>query len=158
MLTNCVSGNAFNTAGAAVATTGEEGPPPLDPVKAAAEAQAEAQKLAQIEALQQMNIVRRWSVKISTHEDFEMIVFIIIFANIVTLAMYDPLKSDSHGYNFILDRIREPLRLLLWAYMHGGTHHCVTCKPTFATLIINSFVTQLCRLVWIGTLQLSARL
>ena len=63
-------------------------PPPVDPAKAAAEAQAEAIRLAQIEALKQMNIIRRWSYRISTHEDFEMIVFIVIFANIVTLAMY----------------------------------------------------------------------
>lgn len=82
--------------------------PPVDPAKAAAEAQAEAIRLAQIEVLKQMNVIRRWSYRISTHEDFEMIVFIVIFANIVTLAMYNPLESDDHGYNFILDRIRKP--------------------------------------------------
>lgn len=82
-------------------------PPPADPSKAAAEAQAEAQRLVQLEALQKMNFIRRWSYKISTHEDFEMIVFVVIFANIVTLAMYNPLKSDSQGYNYILDRIRK---------------------------------------------------
>lgn len=91
-------------------------PSPIDPAKAAAEAQAEAQRIAQVEALQKMNIVRRWSLKISTHEDFEMIVFIVIFANIVTLAMYNPLESDSHGYNYILDRIRKPSCLLLHAW------------------------------------------
>lgn len=83
-------------------------PPPVDPAKAAAEAQAEAIRVAQIEALKQMNIIRRWSYRISTHEDFEMIVFTVIFANIVTLAMYNPLESDDHGHNFILDRIRKP--------------------------------------------------
>ncbi len=86
-------------------------PPQIDPVKAAADAEAEALKLAQLEALQKLNVVRRWCVKISTHEDFEFVVFILIFANIVTLAMYNPLKSDSSGYNFILDRIREPAAL-----------------------------------------------
>jgi len=86
-------------------------PPQTDPVKAAADAEAEALKLAQLEALKKMNVVRRWCVKISTHEDFEFVVFILIFANIVTLAMYNPLKSDSSGYNFILDRIREPAAL-----------------------------------------------
>lgn len=54
-----------------------------------------------------MNVVRRWCVKISTHEDFEFVVFILIFANIVTLAMYNPLESDSSRYNYILDRIRK---------------------------------------------------
>ena len=82
-------------------------PPPIDPVKAAADAEAEALKLAQLEALKKMNVVRRWCVKISTHEDFEFVVFVLIFANIVTLAMYNPLKSDSSRYNYILDRIRE---------------------------------------------------
>ena len=86
-------------------------PPQIDPVKAAADAEAEALKLAQLEALKKMNVVRRWCVKISTHEDFEFVVFVLIFANIVTLAMYNPLKSDSSGYNFILDRIREPAAL-----------------------------------------------
>ena len=80
-------------------------PPPLDP--------AEAQRLSHIEALKKMNPVRRWCVKISTHEDFEFVVFVLIFINIVTLAMYNPLKPDSKGYNFVLDRIREILIPLL---------------------------------------------
>lgn len=56
-----------------------------------------------------MNVVRRWCVKISTHEDFEFVVFILIFINIVTLAMYNPLKTEDSGYNFYLDRIRKSL-------------------------------------------------
>ena len=86
-------------------------PPPVDPAKAAAEAEAEAAKFAHLEALRNMNVVRRWCIKISTHEDFEFVVFILIFINIVTLAMYNPLKSDESGYNFYLDRIRKSLTL-----------------------------------------------
>ena len=86
-------------------------PPQVDLVKAAADAEAEALKLAQLEALKKMNVVRRWCVKISTHEDFEFVVFVLIFVNIVTLAISNPLKSDSSGYNFIPDRIREPAAL-----------------------------------------------
>ncbi len=104
----CYEGGVTQAEGPAVAVPP---PPQTDPVKAAADAEAEALKLAQLEALKKMNVVRRWCVKISTHEDFEFVVFILIFANIVTLAMYNPLKSDSSGYNFILDRIREPAAL-----------------------------------------------
>lgn len=97
------------------ATTADAGvlaaplPPPVDPAKAAAEAEAEALRLANLEALKKMNVIRRWCVRISTHEDFELVVFVLIFVNIVTLAMYNPLKTDKSGYNFILDRIRKPL-------------------------------------------------
>lgn len=84
-------------------------PPPVDPAKAAADAEAEALRLANLEALQKMNVVRRWCVRISTHEDFEFVVFVLIFINIVTLAMYNPLKTDKSGYNFVLDRIRKLL-------------------------------------------------
>ena len=104
----CYEGGVTQAEGPAVAVPP---PPQTDPVKAAADAEAEALKLAQLEALKKMNVVRRWCVKISTHEDFEFVVFILIFANIVTLAMYNPLKSDSSGYKFILDRIREPAAL-----------------------------------------------
>ena len=83
-------------------------PTPVDPAKAAADAEAEALRLANLEALKNMNVIRRWCVRISTHEDFEFVVFVLIFVNIVTLAMYNPLKTDKSGYNFILDRIRKP--------------------------------------------------
>ena len=82
-------------------------PTPPDAAKAAADAEAEAARIANLEALKKMYVIRRWSVKISTHEDFEFMVFILIFANIVTLAMYNPLESDSSRYNFILDRTRK---------------------------------------------------
>ena len=104
----CYEGAVTQAEGPAVAVPP---PPQKDPVKAAADAEAEALKLAQLEALKKMNVVRRWCVKISTHEDFEFVVFVLIFANIVTLAMYNPLKSDSSRYNFILDRIRESATL-----------------------------------------------
>lgn len=84
-------------------------PPPVDPAKAAADAEAEALRLANLEALKKMNVVRRWCVKISTHEDFEAVVFVLIFANIVTLAIYNPLKPDKSGYNFVLGRIGKSL-------------------------------------------------
>jgi len=108
MFSCCCEGAVTQAEGPAVAVPP---PPQVDPVKAAADAEAEALKLAQLEALKKMNVVRRWCVKISTHEDFEFVVFVLIFANIVTLAMYNPLKSDSSRYNFILDRIREPATL-----------------------------------------------
>lgn len=81
----------------------------MDPAKAAADAEAEALGLANLDALKKMNVVRRWCVKISTHEDFEFVVFVLIFLNIVSLAMYNPLTTEKSGYNFILDRIRKSL-------------------------------------------------
>lgn len=84
-------------------------PPPVDPAKAAAAAEAEALRLAHLEALKKMNVVRRWCFRISTHEDFEFVVFVLIFVNIVTLAMYNPLKTSDSGYNFILERTRKPM-------------------------------------------------
>lgn len=86
-------------------------PVPEDPAKAAAAAEAEALRLAHLEALKKMNVIRRWCFRISTHEDFEFVVFVLIFINIVTLAMYNPLKPDDSGYNFILERTRKPHRL-----------------------------------------------
>lgn len=108
MLSCSHKGVVAGVTGAAVSANGPlPQAPPGDPAKAAAEAQAEALRLAQLEAIQKMSLIRRWSFRISTHEDFEMIVFVIIFANIVTLAMYNPLKPDSSGYNYYLDRIRK---------------------------------------------------
>ena len=82
-------------------------PAPEDPAKAAAAAEAEASRLANLEALKAMNVIRRWCFRISTHEDFEFVVFVLIFINIVTLAMYNPLKTSERGYNFILERTRK---------------------------------------------------
>ena len=104
----CHQGVVAGVTGTAMAASGHlPEAPPIDPAKAAAEAQAEALRLTQLEAIQNMSFIRRWSFRISTHEDFEMVVFVIIFANIVTLAMYNPLKPDSSGYNYYLDRIRK---------------------------------------------------
>ena len=68
-------------------------PAPEDPAKAAAAAEAEASRLANLEALKAMSVIRRWCFRISTHEDFEFVVFVLIFINIVTLAMYHHLDK-----------------------------------------------------------------
>ncbi|KAA6417011.1 MAG: voltage-gated Ca2+ alpha subunit, partial [Trebouxia sp. A1-2] len=132
-------------------------PPQIDPVKAAADAEAEALKLAQLEFLKKMNVVRRWCVKISTHEDFEFVVFVLIFANIVTLAMYNPLKSDSSRYNFVLDRIQLgfnaffTLELILRAVASGGPKaYLSNAWNIFDLLMVLAGYTEFLPASWFG--------
>ena len=55
--------------------------------------------------------LRKWGYLISTNANFEFVIIVLIFANIVTLAAYDPLEPDSSLRNLVLDRISECLCL-----------------------------------------------
>jgi hypothetical protein len=50
---------------------------------------------------------RRMAVKITTHGDFELVVILAIFANCVTLALYNPLLGHGVGLNGALDTAGE---------------------------------------------------
>ena len=51
--------------------------------------------------------LRKWGFLISSNANFEFVVIVLIFANIVTLAAYDTLQPDSSLRNEVLDRISE---------------------------------------------------
>jgi hypothetical protein len=53
--------------------------------------------------LLQYSFIRRWTIKISTHSDFELGVIMLIFANCITLAMHDPLLPPDSTKNRHLD-------------------------------------------------------
>jgi hypothetical protein len=50
---------------------------------------------------------RRMAVKITTHGDFELVVILAIFANCITLALYNPLVGHGVGINAALDTAGE---------------------------------------------------
>eukprot|EP00775_Hariotina_reticulata_P006841 gene6841-7059_t len=49
--------------------------------------------------------VRRMSIKICTHSDFELLVMLLIFGNCISLAAYDPLEPDGGPHNIMLEHI-----------------------------------------------------
>ncbi|GMH39581.1 hypothetical protein BSKO_07479 [Bryopsis sp. KO-2023] len=76
----------------------------------------------------QMGYFRRFIVameKLNTNEDFELLVIILILANCVTLAMYDPLQSDESKWNGTLNTLDLALNIMFTVEMLvriiGGT-------------------------------------
>ncbi|GLI63280.1 hypothetical protein VaNZ11_006186 [Volvox africanus] len=55
--------------------------------------------------LSQYSLMRRWCIRLCANPDFEMAVTAIIFANCVTLCLFDPRQPDHYGLN----------RKLFWA-------------------------------------------
>jgi hypothetical protein len=43
--------------------------------------------------------------QICTHSDFELIVMLLIFANCVSLALYDPLQAEDSTHNGTLTKL-----------------------------------------------------
>ena len=49
--------------------------------------------------------LRGWFVAVAEHEDFQLLIILLILANCVTLAMYDPMQPESSTRNSILSNI-----------------------------------------------------
>lgn len=57
--------------------------------------------------LSQYSRPRQWAIRFCASPDFEMVVVIVIFANCVTLAMFNPLQGEDEGMNKIIGHIGE---------------------------------------------------
>lgn len=44
---------------------------------------------------------------LNDHEDFELLVIVLILANCATLAMFDPMQSDESQWNSTLNKLGE---------------------------------------------------
>lgn len=44
---------------------------------------------------------------LNDHEDFELLVIVLILTNCATLAMFDPMQSDESHWNSTLNKLGE---------------------------------------------------
>lgn len=69
------------------------------------------------DTLQQYHPIRRFAIMISTHNDFEMLVVLLIFANCITLAMFRPLEDSQSSWNSTLETIELAFNVAFTAEM-----------------------------------------
>ena len=76
-----------------MAVVGAEHPPPLEGEEEVTDPYAEYGDITTF------GPVRRTAVKIAANPDFELLVTLVIFANCITLSLYDPMQPEDSYHN-----------------------------------------------------------
>jgi hypothetical protein len=81
--------------------------------------------------------------QICTHSDFELMVMLLIFANCVSLALYDPLQAEDNQHNGTLTKLGAQGSQA--CSVCGTQPYCMTCHqqhamriPRLCTQLVNA--------------------